>query len=108
MRLSWKEKSVDMPASVDRVNYVPKEPSIGVGLTLEEEGGLVGNQVTSKVLRRVDQAGDDGSPKVSALEKIKDGGVSTLDRLDLDSTLHHGKGVVSLGLGLRAETFDGA
>lgn len=60
-------------------------------LTLEEESCLVGNQVTSKVLRRVNQAGNNCPSQVSALEKIKKCGSTAHLFLDLNGTLHHGK-----------------
>lgn len=40
--------------------------------TLEKEGGLVGNQVTGKVLRCVDQAGDNCSSEIGALPEVEE------------------------------------
>ena len=41
--------------------------------TLEEVCGLVGDEVACKVLRRIDQTGDDCSSEVSALEQVEEG-----------------------------------
>lgn len=64
-------------------------------LTFEEEGGLVSDQVTSKVLRGVDQASNDCPSQVGTLDKIEQRRVATLLFLNLNSTLHHGKLLVS-------------
>jgi hypothetical protein len=79
-----------------------------LGLTLEEECGLVGNQVTGKILRCVHQAGDDCAAEIGTLEKIEEGGGSAHLGFDLDGTLHHGEGLLGLVWVLVAETFDGA
>lgn len=76
-------------------------------LTLEEESCLVSNQVTRKVLRCVDQAGDDGSSQVSSLEQVKKGRRSSHLSLDLDGSLHHGQGLLGC-LIFVTETLDGA
>jgi hypothetical protein len=77
IRLSCKENSLDMPAStresfLHRGNLCSREP-----LTLEEEGDLVGNQITGKVLRGVNQTGDNGLSQVGALEKMEECRFST-------------------------------
>jgi hypothetical protein len=78
-------------------------------LTLEEEGSLVSNQVTRKVLRSVHQASDDGTPQISALDKIGKLGIASLMGLNLDSSLHHGKCLLGGGLGsiLARKALDG-
>jgi hypothetical protein len=67
-------------------------------LTLEEEGSLISDQVTRKVLRSVHQASDDGTPQISALDKVGKLGVASLVSLNLDSSLHHGKCLIGGGL----------
>ena len=63
-------------------------------LTLKEECCLIGNQITSKVLRRIHQTGDRCPTQISALKQIKKSGGSTHLRLDLDCALHHGQGLL--------------
>ena len=60
-------------------------------LTLEEVSRLVGNQVTGKVLRRVDQAGDDGSSYIGALEKVEESWGTAHLSFDLNGSFYHGK-----------------
>jgi hypothetical protein len=70
---------------------------------------LVSNQVSGKVLRRVDQASDCGTPKVGSFNKIEQRRLAAHVNLDLDCSLDHSKCV--LGIRLRAvstaETLDG-
>jgi hypothetical protein len=77
-----------------------------VTLTFEEESGLVSDQVTSKVLRRVDQASNDRSSQVSTLDKVKQRRVTALLLLNLNSTFHHGKLLVSYLLVITSEALD--
>lgn len=77
-------------------------------LTLEEIGGLVGNQVARKVLRRIDQTGNESSAQIGALEEVEEGRRTTGLLFNLDGTFDHGKRLVGLVLGLRAESLDGA
>ena len=79
MRLSWKLKSVDMPASEGGVSDAMESGQWE--LTLEEKCGLDGR-----------------TPQVGALEQVGKLRVSAFESLDFDGTLHHGKGVVCLGL----------
>jgi len=74
-------------------------------LTLKEICRLVGNQVTSKVLRGVDQASDDGSPQIGALEKIEQGRLAEA-ALNLYGPLDHGELLSSVVLGLVTKAFD--
>lgn len=92
MRLSWNEKLVDMPASVKGDISAPYQMRPGRDLlTLEEEGGLVGNQVARKVLSGIDEAGDGRSPQIGALEKIEVGGGAAPLSFDLNRALDHGE-----------------
>jgi len=75
---------------------------------LEEEGGLVGDQVSGKVLRRVDQAGDDCAAKIGALPEIQERSGAADVCLDLDRALDHGECFVGALLGVVAEAFDGS
>lgn len=77
---------------------------------MEEESSLIGNQVTSKVLRSVHQASDGGSSEINTLEQVKKGRVTTGLALNLNKTLNHGKLLLRLGLGdtSATETLDGA
>jgi hypothetical protein len=72
IRPSWKEKSWLMPASVEEISGVSRYhiPWRGT-LTLEEECGLVGDEVTGEVLRGVHQASDGCAPQVRTLEQVK-------------------------------------
>jgi hypothetical protein len=76
-------------------------------LTLEEECGLVGNQVTGEILRCVHQAGDDCAAEISAFEKIEEGRGSTHLGFNLDGTLHHGEGLLGLVRVFVAEALNG-
>lgn len=77
-------------------------------LTLEEVGSLVGNQVASKVLRRVHQANDERSPQISALEQIRKlGRTALLLLLNLDGALNHGQFLDRILLGLATQALDG-
>jgi hypothetical protein len=60
------------------------------GLTLEEEGGLVGDEISRKVLTGVCEASDQSSSEISASEEIDVAGGSTELSLNLDSSLDHG------------------
>ncbi|KAG9665291.1 putative sugar transporter, partial [Aureobasidium melanogenum] len=55
---------------------------------LEEVDGLVGNQVTSQVLSGVDEANDEGTAEVGALEKFDVAGF-LLRCFHLNNTTHH-------------------
>lgn len=61
----------------------------GEGRTLEKVGGLVGNQVAGKVLRRVHQTSDDGSAPVGAFPQVQQGRLAAHLLLDLDGALDH-------------------
>lgn len=69
---------------------------------------MIGNQVTSKVLRGIDQAGDNRSPQIGALDKVEEGWVTASLLLNLDSSLYHGKLMVRSLLVFTSETFNGA
>lgn len=60
-------------------------------LTLEEESGLVGNEVTGEILRGVHQTGDSRAPEISAFEQVKQSRNTAQLGLDLDRTLDHGE-----------------
>src|SRR6478736_8308530 len=77
-------------------------------LTLEEECSLVGDQVTSKVLRGIDQTSNNCSSQIGTLEQVKKRRVSTKLLLNLHCTLHHGKLLLGDFLIFTSETFDGA
>jgi len=79
-------------------------------LTLKEVGGLIGNQVAGKILRRVHHAGDDCSPEVGAFKKVEKGGLTARLRFDLDGSFYHGKCCLGLlGGGTRtSEALHGA
>ena len=79
-----------MPASVEEVSGGPHYLDAGI-LTLEEECGLVRNEVTGKVLRGVHQASDGRAPKICALEQVKQARSSAQLGLDLDCALDHGE-----------------
>lgn len=72
----------------------------------EEECCLIGNQVTSKVLRSIDEAGDNGPPEISALDQIGEGRVSAHFGLDFDSAFHHSDGVIDVFLRLASKADD--
>jgi hypothetical protein len=93
IKLSLKEKSEDIPASAksQRCDF---EALGGYPLTLKEECRLIGDQITSEVLRRVDQAGNECSAKVNSLDEIKQGRLATFVSFNLNCTLHHGKCVL--------------
>lgn len=76
-------------------------------LTLEEVSGLVRNQVTRKVLRRIDETGDDCSSAIGTLPEIEKCGITACFLFDLDSTLDHGERLVGLFFGFGAQAFDG-
>lgn len=69
---------------------------------------MVCDQVSSEVLRSIDQAGDDCPAKISAFDKVKHSRVATKMGFDFDSTLHHGESFIAFFFGVVAETFDGA
>jgi hypothetical protein len=75
---------------------------------LEEEGGLVGDQVSGKVLRCVDQAGDDCAAEIGALPEIQERSGAANVCLDLDRTLDHRECFVGALLSVVAETLDGS
>jgi hypothetical protein len=56
---------------------------------LEEEGGLVGDQVSGEVLRCVDQAGDDRSAEIGSLPEVQERGGTADVCLDFDRALDH-------------------
>lgn len=60
-------------------------------LTLEEECGLVRDEVTGEVLRGVHQASDGCAPKICSLEQVKQAGSTAQLGLDLDCALDHGE-----------------
>jgi hypothetical protein len=112
IRLSWKALLEEIPASKQEYQSVIllfemlkyREAAL---LTFEEECRLVGNQVTSKVLGCVDQAGDDCSSAVSTLPQIEKCWFSTHLFFDPNSTLNHGKGPLGILFGLSTESLDG-
>lgn len=69
---------------------------------------MVGNQVTSKVLRSIHQASDDGSAQIGTLDQIKKRRIVSGLLLNDDGTLNHGERLSSLLLILGTETLDGA
>ena len=70
---------------------------------LEEVDSLVGDEVTSQVLRSVDTADDESAVEISATEQFKVVGV--LDRLlEIDGTTHHGDGLAEVQAGAASET----
>jgi hypothetical protein len=75
-------------------------------LTLEKEGCLVGNQVTSQVLGCVHQTGDESSPQIGTLHQVEEGRFTPHLALDLDSPLNHSHGLFSLRRVLIAEALD--
>lgn len=77
-------------------------------LTFKEESSLVGDQVTSKVLRGVHQASDDGSAQIGTLDQVKKRRVVSSLLLNDDGAFNHGKGLGSLLLILGTKTLDGA
>jgi len=77
-------------------------------LTLEEEGGLVGNQVARKVLSGIDEAGDGRSPQIGALEKIEVGGGAAPLSFDLNRALDHGENFTWFLPAWTVETLDGS
>jgi hypothetical protein len=76
--------------------------------TLEEESGLVGDQVSGKVLRCVDQAGDYCAAEIGALPEVQERSGTADVRLNLDRTLDHRECLVGTLLGVVAEAFDGS
>ena len=72
-------------------------------LTLKEEDGLVRDQVTGQVLRRVDTANNGGSTQIGSLEELDKSRVFL--RFRLDDSSHHGDGVLTVDKGLSTETF---
>ena len=75
---------------------------------LEEEGGLVGDQVSGEVLRCVDQAGDDRAAEIGALPEVQERSGAADVCFDLDRALDHGECFVGALLGVVAEAFDGS
>src|SRR5688572_14655555 len=76
-------------------------------LTLEEEDGLVGNQVAGQVLGSVDAADDEGTVKVDTAEKLEVGRLLGI-LLKLDGTTHHSNGLMGVrNNSLASETADG-
>lgn len=98
----------ELEAGVDEVEV--EGHVVGHAGLLEEEGGLVGDQVTGEVLRGVHQAGDGGTSEIDTLEEVEECGGAADVGLDLNGTLDH----CELALGLAggavggAETLDGA
>lgn len=76
--------------------------------TFEEEGGLVGDQVTGKVLRCVDQAGDDRAAEISTLPEVQERSGTTNVCFNLNCTLNHRKRFIGALLGVVAEALDGS
>lgn len=76
-------------------------------LTLEEVSCLIGNQITSEVLGRVHQAGDDCSPPISALEKVTQGRRATQMCLNLNGSFNHGKLLLRIILVFISKALDG-
>jgi hypothetical protein len=74
--------------------------------TLEEEGGLVGDQVSGKVLRCVDQAGDDRAAEIGALPQVQERSGAANVGFNLDRALDHRERFVGALLGVVAEAFD--
>jgi hypothetical protein len=74
IRPSWKEKFVCCCVSVlSLVRFVYSMHGTHVhSSALKEESGLVGDQVSGKVLRCVDQAGDDCAAEIDALPEIQE------------------------------------
>lgn len=99
---------VEIPASKRGVSHPFLKLFGGELLTLKEESCLVGNQVTSKVLRRVHQAGDNCSPQIGTLNKVEEGRGTALLHFDLNGSLHHGKCLVGMLCGFTTEALDGA
>lgn len=75
---------------------------------LEEEGGLIGDEVSCKVLRGVDQAGDGRSAEIHSLEQVQEGWIATEMSFDLDGPFHHGECIVDFLLGVVSQTSDGS
>lgn len=108
MRPSANARLALMPASVGSLSALATMSldEVCQERTGEEVNCLVGNQVTSQVLREVDTSDDQGAAKVSASEEL--GVRRRLCRgLHIDDTAHHGDGLVSHRLGFAAETVDG-
>lgn len=81
--------------------------NVGWKLTLEKVCSLVRDQVTRKVLRRIDQAGNDCPSAIGTLPEVEKCGVTACFLFDLDCTFDHGEGLVGLFFGFGAEAFDG-
>ena len=79
-----------MPASVEEVSRGSRCLDAGIP-TLEEECGLVGDEVTGEVLRGVHQTSDSCAPEVGALEQVKQARSAAQLGLYLDCTLNHGE-----------------
>lgn len=77
-------------------------------LTLEEISCLVCDQITSEILRRIYQTGDDCSPQISSLEKVEDGRATAHLSFDLNGSLHHSKGLLRMFCVRATEALDGA
>ena len=60
-------------------------------LTLKEERGLVGDEITGEVLRGVHQTRDGCAPEVGTLEQVKQARSATQLGLNLDCALDHGE-----------------
>ena len=60
-------------------------------LTLEEESGLVGDEIAGEVLRCIHQACDGRSPQIGAFEQVEEGWVAVEFRFDLHSASNHGQ-----------------
>ena len=89
----------ELEARVDEIE-LESLAAVDTGL-FEEEGGLVGNQVTGKVLRGVYQASDDCSSEIGALDEVHQGRVATKLLLDFDRSLNHSQGLGGIaGLGV--------
>jgi hypothetical protein len=72
----------------------------------EEEGGLVGDQVSGEVLRCVDQACDDRSAEINTLPEIQKRRATASVGFNFDGTFHHSEGFVGTNLGVVAEAFN--
>ena len=58
-------------------------------LTFKEESCLVGNQVASKILRRIHQAGDNCPSQIGSLDKIEESRPTTQLFFNSDRSLNH-------------------
>lgn len=75
---------------------------------LEEEGGLVSDQVAGEILRHVNQAGNDRSAKIDAFPQLQERRISAEVCFNLNCAFHHGESFGSFGLVLGTQPADGA